>query len=303
MSFRYLGKNSKKHLNKQTSKEQDTTYDERTEKPPKRSWQNLSKSIDLLNNATKNLRHRITVFEPDEKILEFWNTCYSEKMMEPEIGPIDMTVEISDDIDKPYFCVHTRAKVIHSLKKHLGVINYFDGSNRSVEGFISDVQLVLNLLSEKEKIFFIKLVYAKKVIGDAKLLLDQFIISTVESFFEYLRYCYGDTKIFSNAKIYRNRCIQGSGSVLTYNNKFQRAQLYVIKAIMNNPALTACQKKTNVLIETRNGLKEYIAGLHYDLRILMECFYPNNLQEAQEMALEIEKKWKNISFRDQQQMY
>ncbi|KAI4476450.1 hypothetical protein M0804_013578 [Polistes exclamans] len=97
------------------------------------------------------------------------------------------------------------------------------------------------------------------------------------------------------SKYRKNRCIQGSGSVLTYNNKFQRDQLYVIEAFMNNPALTALQKKTNVLIETRNGLKEYIVGLHYDLRILIECFYPSNLQEAQKMALDIEEKWKNKS--------
>lgn len=290
-----LGENLKKHFNEQTSKEQDIKNDERMKKLPKRNWQNLSESIDLLNNAIKNLHHRITVFESEKKILELGNIDYSEEVIEQEIGSTDITVKLSDDIDKPYFCVHTRAKVINSLKKHLRLINNFDGSNRSVEGFINDVQLVLNLLPEKEKILFVKLVYAKKIIGDAKILLDQFVISTVESFFEYLRYCYGDTKILSNAIIYRNRCIQGSESVLTYNNKFKRAQKYVIEAIMNNPALTALQKKTNKLIETKNGLKEYIDGLHYDLRILIECFYPSSLNDAQKMALNIEEKWKNKS--------
>lgn len=294
MSFKKLERNLKQCLGIKTLKEEDRTHDEGSMESLEKKYQDISKNIDLLNNATDKLIRRITILEFEKTVPINRDRAYFENLTGADDEPIHIKLKITNEKDKPVFRTDTRVNIINSLKRHLSLISYFNGSNRCVEGFINDVQFVLNLLSVKERNLFIKLVYAYKIMGDAKTLLDEFLIPSAEDFFELLRSCYRDTNTFLDYKMIRKRCIQGVDSVLTYNKIFQRAELNIIGAIMNNANLTLSQKKAYVSIETRNGLQEYIAGLNYDLGILIQIYRPRYLHEAQKMALNLEAKQLNV---------
>lgn len=294
MSFKKLEKNLKQCLGIQTLKEEDTTHDEGLTEILETNYQDISKNIDLLINKADKLNRKMTILEFEKTIPINRDDAYFGSVTGPDDEPIDIRLRIINEKNKPVSRIDTRVNIINSLKIHLSLISYFNGSNRCVEGFINDIQFVLNLLSANERSLFIKLVYTYKITGDAKTLLDEFLTSSIEDFFQLLRSCYRDTNTFLGYKMIRKRCIQEVDSVLTYNKKFLRAELNVINAILNNTNLTLSQKEAYVSIETRNSLQEYIAGLNYDLRILIQIYGPGCLHEAQKIALDLEAKQQNV---------
>ncbi|KAI4488461.1 hypothetical protein M0802_011567 [Mischocyttarus mexicanus] len=245
----------------------------------------------------KNLHRKMILFTSITNKYQFNDTRSTEEEMEnemedemeEEIKPTNFSIKTSYDIDKPNFCVYKRGVIIHSLKQYLSLINKFDGDSSSVEEFIRSVNYVLNLLSDKERLLFIKLVYAKKIIGEAKIILDQFVISTEESFFEHLRSCFKDQSALFNAKVLRNRCIQGLESALMYNNKFQRAQQCVLDAILNNTSLTIHEQRYAILLEEKKGLEEYLDGLNSNYKYYLTIYDPSDLNDAMKAALHLEE--------------
>ncbi|KAI4483852.1 hypothetical protein M0802_013259 [Mischocyttarus mexicanus] len=251
--------------------------------------ENILEKINQLNNKVNGLVQRMTIFNFERTVSDVSGYDYFENLKRDDNEFEDIKLKIISDKYNNSVRIYTPIKIIRSLKKHLSLVSYFNGSNRCVESFINDIEFVLNLLSIEERCLFVKLVYSFKVIGEAKNVLNEYIIQTVDSFFELLRMCYGNTNTFLNSKVIRKKCVQGIDSITTYNKKFEQAQLNVIRAIWNNGTLTLLQKSSIALIENRNGLQEYIAGLNNNFKALIQITNPRNLHEAQIKALDIEK--------------
>ncbi|XP_015179371.1 PREDICTED: uncharacterized protein LOC107067938 [Polistes dominula] len=298
ISWKTFETNLKRFIGTQTLREEDIRHDEESSKFSETSYQDIFKKIDSLKTTANNFIHRMNTYNSKKTLPENIDIAnyknQTEKSENTDDKPVHIQLKVTNETDKPLFSTDTISNINRSLKEHLSLISDFNGSNRYVEGFINDVKFVLNLLTVREKTLFIKLVYAYKIKGAAKTLLDKFVISSIEDFFQKLRLCYKDINKFVHYKTIRKRCTQGTDSVLTYNKKFLRAEQNVLRTIYENENLTLCQKNTYMSIEKDNGLKEYISGLNYDFRVLLEIKCPRFLLEAQTMALDLEARQKNV---------
>ncbi|XP_044005455.1 GATA zinc finger domain-containing protein 8-like [Aphidius gifuensis] len=177
-----------------------------------------------------------------------------------------------------------------SLKAYLEMITEFDGNNISVETFIFGINSMLNDIQADQKTTFLRLIISKKIIRNARKMIDGNDIRTSDDLFQVLRNYFGENKSYDVSLLERSQCQQGRDNVTLYNKRFNEYHANVKRSINNNCKISSTQRHIILANEEEQGLSQYIRGLRSNIKIFVKSGKPETIRQAQNLALETEKE-------------
>lgn len=190
---------------------------------------------------------------------------------------------LTSDEDSNYFMLTTHEAI--------EIITPFDGHNQSLENFIADISETKQLVEHSKQRYFLKLVLAKRIIGEAKRSIEEYHTNSYEELFSSLRTLFGGQQPISVWRNARAKCCQGkTETVINFSNRFVEIQNKIIASISDSTR-DSTRRQYQIEFEQEQGLELFLDGLHIRYSTDVIALKPKNIREAITCAQKSEARY------------
>lgn len=203
----------------------------------------------------------------------------------------DITITTEEDI------VTNLTMTSFSLETTSKALPLYSGNSKELDSFIITAELINKTLSTEAKVDFLQYVYHAKLTSEVRTAIGNYEQPpNFESLIKSLRERYRSRETIPELQGKLNNLYQGRSSINSYRDKITLLIDNLNKLGIQDIGTESSEAERNIIKRLNNklALDTFKKGLNENLKQTVYAARPNNLQEAFDLALELENEQKVV---------